>query len=43
MVRELGERLDGEAAQMLGATEHRSERTRGCVSEERLPAGVPMP
>src|SRR6202521_842918 len=31
----LGERFGAEVAQMLGAAEHRSERIRRCVSEER--------
>src|SRR5438105_10734573 len=40
---DLGERFGAQVAQMLGAAEHRSARMRPCVSEERIPAGVPMP
>src|SRR3989441_5946546 len=35
--RAFGERFGGQAAQMLGAAEHRSERIGQCVSEERRP------
>src|SRR5690348_3095992 len=33
----LGERFGAQVARMLGAAEHRSERTRWCVSEKRKP------
>src|SRR5260370_42249720 len=33
----IGERLGDQVAQMRGAAEHRSERIRVCVSEERRP------
>src|SRR5712692_3080010 len=33
----LGERFGDQVVQMLGAAEHRSERIRACVSEERRP------
>src|ERR1700686_3819241 len=34
---DLGERFGAQVVQMLGAAEHRSERIRPCVSEERRP------
>src|SRR5713226_3283227 len=37
MAGDLVERFGGQVAQMLGAVEHRSERIRRCVSEERRP------
>src|SRR5439155_1676768 len=51
MAGDLGERFGAQVVQMLGAAEHRSERTPSGVpapwlrggDEERKPAGVPMP
>src|SRR5229473_6207804 len=37
MAGDLVERFGGQVAQMLDAVEHRSERIRRCVSEERRP------